>query len=152
MNINFTKEHLDRLKEMSSSALFSKWSVKAPAPIKAEYTIYDILHVVGLDALKNILKTTRAQIESAESEDEWISTPKDQNRLNSLKFTRELVNLTIGYRRLKIALQDEAAEKARLEKELAALKEANKTPEEKIKECEEKLAKFNAIPSFAEDL
>ena len=64
------------------------------------------------------------------------------------KEQKELVNLIIGYKRYKQEIADNKANKEALLEQLNTLKESQKTPEDKIKELEDKLANISQVEEF----
>ena len=135
--INFTKEHLERLKELATKALFENVSVmtKMGSPL----TVHEMLHTTTIDTLKSIKSGLARKITNLEEEDEWVKDNNQQTRLEEAKFMKELVNLIIGYKRFNLEKAARDMEKKQLKEELDKLKESQKTPEDKIKEMEEKL-------------
>lgn len=135
--INFTKEHLERLKELATKALFGNVSVmtKMGSPL----TVHEMLHTTTIDTLKGIKSGLAKKITNLEEEDEWVKDNNQQTRLEEAKFMKELVNLIIGYKRFNLEKAARDMEKKQLKEELDKLKESQKTPEDKIKEIEEKL-------------
>ena len=79
-------------------------------------------------------------IDNLENQDEWATSEVNQNKLNNLKDKKELVNLVIGYKRWKEEQESIKLTRKLLLEELEDLKESQKTPDDKIKELEAKLA------------
>lgn len=134
--INFTKEHRDRLFELASLALFEGTVVltKMAQPLN----IYELIHTTSINQLNEIKTSLAKKIEKLEEGDEWINP--DNDKLTSLKETKELVNLIIGWKRLNLEKAENARKKEQLTKELNELRESTKTPEDRIKEKEAELA------------
>ena len=135
MKINFTKDHMSRLLDLADEALFDKTVVftKLGQPLN----IYELLHTTSINQLNEIKLGLAKKIEKAESADEWIAP--DNDKLQSMKDTKELVNLIIGWKRYNLELDENARKKEELTKKLAELKESQKTPEDRIKEIESQL-------------
>jgi chromosome segregation ATPase len=135
MKINFTKQHMDRLIDLADAALFNKTTVitKLGQPLN----IYELLHTTSINQLTEIKASLAKKIEKIESSDEWIAP--DNDKLQSMKDTKELVNLIIGWKRYNLELDENARKKAELSKKLNELKESTKTPEDRIKELEAQL-------------
>lgn len=135
--INFTKEHLERLKVLATKALFGNICVmtKMGCPL----TVHEMLHTTTIDTLKGIKSGLARKITNLEEEDEWVKDNNQQTKLDEAKFMKELVNLIIGYKRFNLEKAARDTEKRQLKEELDKLKESQKTPEDKIKEMEEKL-------------
>lgn len=139
--INFTKEHFDKLKAYALEMLFLNETVttKLGQPLN----IVELLHTTTINTLNSIRLTLSKEIETIENQDEWVSGETSQRKLENLKAKKELVNLIIGYKRFTQEQHEIAHERTELEKELARLKESQKTPEDKIKELESKLETLN---------
>jgi len=135
MKINFTKDHMARLLDLADEALFNKTTVftKLGQPLN----IYELLHTTSINQLNEIKLGLAKKIEKAESADEWIAP--DNDKLQSMKDTKELVNLIIGWKRYNLELDENARKKEELIEKLAELKESQKTPEDRIKELEAQL-------------
>ena len=135
MKINFTKDHMSRLLDLADEALFDKTMVftKLGQPLN----IYELLHTTSINQLNEIKLGLAKKIEKAESADEWIAP--DNDKLQSMKDTKELVNLIIGWKRYNLELTENELKKEELSKKLAELKESQKTPEDRIKEIEAQL-------------
>ena len=67
---------------------------------------------------------------------------------DEIKAQKELVNLIVGWKRWKMEMNENRREKEELTKKLAELKESTKSPEDKIKEMEAKLAAMDTIEEF----
>ena len=138
MKINFTKQHMERLMDLADAALFNKTIVvtKLGQPLN----IYELLHTTSINQLTETKASLAKKIEKVEASDEWIAP--DNDKLQSMKDTKELVNLIIGWKRYNLELDENARKKEELTKKLAELKESTKTPEDRIKEMEAELAKL----------
>ena len=135
MKINFTKEHMQRLCDLAVAALFDKTIVATK--LGQQLNIYELLHTTSINQLNEIKLGLAKKIEKAEAADEWIAP--DNDKLQSMKETKELVNLIIGWKRYNLELDENARKKEELSKKLAELKESTKTPEDRIKELEAQL-------------
>ena len=135
MKINFTKDHMSRLLDLADEALFNKTTVftKLGQPLN----IYELLHTTSINQLNEIKNNLSKKIEKAEESDEWVQP--DNDKLQSMKDTKELVNLIIGWKRYNLELTENELKKEELSKKLAELKESTKTPEDRIKEIEAQL-------------
>lgn len=139
MKINFTKDHMSRLIDLADEALFDKTVVftKLGQPLN----IYELLHTTSINQLNEIKLGLTKKIEKAEAADEWIAP--DNDKLQSMKDTKELVNLIIGWKRYNLELDENARKKEELIEKLAELKESQKTPEDRIKEIEAQLKELD---------
>ena len=135
MKINFTKDHMARLIDLADAALFDRTVVttKLGQPLN----IYELLHTTSINQLNEIKINLAKKIEKAEAADEWIAP--DNDKLQAMKDTKELVNLIIGWKRYNLELDENARKKEELSKKLTELKESQKTPEDRIKELEAQL-------------
>lgn len=144
MKINFTKEHFTKLKELAAQALFGGITVKTK--LGQPLNIYELIHTTSINQLSEIKNGLAKQIEKIENGDEW--TNPDADKIEGLKATKELVNLTIGYKRFILERDANVRKKAELAEKLSELKESQKTPEDRIKETEAELAAIEAVEDF----
>lgn len=144
--INFTKEHYAKMKELTFGMLVNNEVVNTK--LGQPLTIIDLLHTQTINTLNNIRLAIGKQIEDLEKQDEWVATDYQQEKLEALKRKKELVNLTIGWKRHNMEVQEAKAKKAELNAQLKQLKESQKTPEDKIKEIEEQLKSIDADEDF----
>lgn len=138
MKINFKKEHFDKLKELAVKALFNNDTIvgRLGNPID----IVELIHSTTINSLNQIRLSLAKKIEGLEGKDEWAADDTNQVSLEKAKEQKDLVNLIIGYKRYKQEVADNKANKKALQEQLSALKESQKTPEDKIKELEAQLA------------
>lgn len=141
MKVNFRKEHSDKLQELALKALFNNDVVigRIGNPIN----IVELLHGTTINSLNQIRLSLTKKIESLEGKDEWVADGVNQESLEKAKEQKELVNLIIGYKRYLQEIEDVNANKKALQEQLTALKESQKSPEDKIKELESKLASLD---------
>lgn len=139
MRINFTKQHMERLMDLADAALFDKTTVvtKLGQPLN----IYELLHTTSINQLTEIKTNLSKKIEKIEATDEWIAP--DNDKLQSIKDTKELVNLIIGWKRYNLELDENARKKEELTAKLNELKESTKTPEDRIKEIQDQLKELD---------
>lgn len=135
MKINFTKDHMQRLLDLASEALFDRTTVSTK--LGQPLNIYELLHTTSINQLNEIKLSLAKRIEKQESADEWIDP--DNAKLQALKETKELVNLIIGWKRYNLELSENVRKKEELTEKLNELKESQKTPEDRIKELEAQL-------------
>ena len=138
MKINFTKEHMSRLLDLADAALFDKTVIvtKLGQPLN----IYELLHTTSINQLNEIKLNLAKKIEKVEAADEWIAP--DNDKLQSMKDTKELVNLIIGWKRYNSELAENERKIAEIDKQLNDIDEATKTPEDKKKELLAEKAKL----------
>lgn len=146
MKINFTKEHYGKLCSLALEMLMENAVVTTK--MGSVLNIVDLLHTTTITSLNSIRLSLAKAIEALENQDEWVSSLSSQRKLQSLQKQKELVNLIIGWKRYSIELEETKKQKENLMEELARLKESQKTPEDKIKEIEEKIAGLGNIVEF----
>lgn len=136
--INFTKEHFEKMKELSVEMLIKNESVTTK--MGQVLNIVELLHTTTISTLNNIRLSLAKKIKDAEDKDEWVSDTYDSKYLDMLRKQKELVNLIIGYKRYTLEQNEIAFKRKTLTDELNKLKESQKTPEDKIKELESELS------------
>ena len=139
MKINFTKEHMVRLYDLANEALFDKTVVTTK--LGQVLNIFELLHTTSINQLNEIKNGLSKKIEKLEEADEWVSP--DNDKLQAMKDTKELVNLIIGWKRYNLELAENARKKEELQDKLNELKESQKTPDERIKELEAQLKELD---------
>ena len=135
MKINFTKQHMERLMDLASTALFDRTIVATK--LGQQLNIYELLHTTSINQLNEIKTSLAKKIEKVEATDEWVAP--DNDKLQAMKDTKELVNLIIGWKRYNLELDENARKKEELTAKLNELKESTKTPEDRIKEIQAQL-------------
>ena len=144
MKINFTKEHFSKLVNLVAQAAMN--NVTIPTKMGQQLNIVELLHTTSITTLNNIKAALTQKIRNIEDRDEWVET--DSEALDEIKAQKELVNLIVGWKRWKMEMDENRREKAELTKKLAELKESTKSPEDKIKEMEAKIAAMDTIEEF----
>lgn len=144
MKINFTKEHFSKLVNLVAQAAMN--NVTIPTKMGQQLNIVDLLHTTSINTLNNIKAALTQKIRNIEDRDEWVET--DSDVLEDIKAQKELVNLVVGWKRWKMEMDETRREREKLTKELAELKESTKSPEDKIKEMEAKLASMDSVEEF----
>ena len=139
--INFTKENFARLQSLATEMLFNNEVILSR--IGSPLTIIDLLHTTTIGTLNEIRLSLGKAIEKLENQDEWTSGDDTQKKLSELRTNKELVNLIIGYKRFNMENEANAHKRAELEAKLKALKESQKTPEDRIKELEAEIAQLD---------
>ena len=135
MKINFTKQHMERLMDLADTALFDRTIVATK--LGQQLNIYELLHTTSINQLNEIKTSLAKKIEKVEATDEWVAP--DNDKLQAMKDTKELVNLIIGWKRYNLELDENARKKEELTAKLNELKESTKTPEDRIKEIQAQL-------------
>lgn len=144
--VNFTKEHYAKMKELAFAMLVSNdaISTKMGQPLN----IVDLMHTTTINTLNNVRIALGKQIEDLEKQDEWVATDHQQEKLEALKKKKDLVNLVIGWKRYNLELAETKALQKDLKAQLDELKESQKTPEDRIRELEARLASLNSAEEF----
>lgn len=144
--VRFTKEHYVKMSSLAFAMLIANETIstKMGQPLN----IVDLLHATTIGTLNDIRLGLTKQIEKLESQDEWVASDYTQEKLESLKKQKELVNLIIGWKRYKLEAEETKRKKAELTEQLKNLKESTKTPEDRIKELEAQLAGLDAEEDF----
>lgn len=144
--VNFTKEHYAKMQTLAFAMLVHNQTIstKMGQPLN----IVELMHTQTINTLNGIRLGLGKQIETLESQDEWVATDYQQEKLEALKKQKELVNLIIGWKRHNLEIQEARARKAELTAQLDELKESQKTPEDRIKELEAKLQEIDTTEEF----
>lgn len=135
--INFTKEHLEKMKELVIDMLLRNESITTK--MGQILSISDLLHTTTINTLNTIKAQISEKIVKAEEKDEWSATESDSKYLEILKNQKELVHLIIGWKRYNMEQASIQSKKKALEEKLEELKESQKTPAERIKDIENAL-------------
>lgn len=131
MKINFTKEHEEKLDKF----IVKMWkeNIIVFNTMNVPMNICD-LNELTPNSLNNLKLAYDKKIQALESRDEWIDPEND--KIDLYRFIREGLNLLVGYKRKKIQIAENESKKKQLDKTIAELREAQKTPEDKLKELE----------------
>ncbi len=108
----------------------------------------ELLHTTTINSLNSIRLALSNKIKQLESQDEWVASDSTAKQLDTAKEQKELVNLVIGYKRYRMEVEENAQKKAELTAKLKALKESQKSPEDKIKELEAELSAMGETETF----
>lgn len=133
--INFTKEHQEKLDKF----IVRMWKeeIVVIGKIGQPLNICE-LKTLTPNSLNDLKLIYDKKISNLEAKDEWVDPEND--KLELYKFIREGLNLLVGFKRKLIQDKEVEREKNELDKTISELKEASKTPEDKIKELEAKRA------------
>lgn len=135
--IIFTKAHYDCMCEHLLEMLINNETIQHKM---LTLDVTALLHTTTINTLNSIRLDLKKAIDNLENQDEWSTTELNQKKLAGLKDKKELVNLIIGYKRWQDEQESIKLTRKLLQEELDDLKESQKTPEDKIKELEDKLA------------
>lgn len=140
MKINFTKEHYSKMQELLLGMLMGNHTVETN--LGQPLNVVELLHTTTVNTLNRIRLNLKSKVKNLEDQDEWTQGTVHKQKLDSLKEQAELVNLIIGYKRFKLEADEIKRKKETLKAHIARMKEEAKTPEERLKEMEEELAKL----------
>ena len=140
--INFKKEHFERMKELAIEMLLDNGGVQTK--MGQHLGISELLHTTTIITLNSIRVSIDSKIKTLNNQDEWTASDATQREIADLTKTKELVNLIIGYKRYNMEKEQTEIQRFMLKEELKSLKDAQKTPEDKIKEIEEKLSSLDS--------
>ena len=135
--INFNKTHYEMMCEMLLEMLMNNETIQHKM---LTLDVVALVHTTTINTLNSIRLELKKSIDNLENQDEWTTSEVQQKKLSILKDKKELVNLVIGYKRWQEEQESIKQTRKLLMEELEDLKESQKTPEDKIKELEDKLA------------
>lgn len=144
--INFTKEHMTRLKELAVNMLFKNDHIMTN--LGQPLSVVEVLHCTTINSLTKIRLDLTKKIEQLENADEWVTTDREKLVLDEMRTKKEFVNLVIGYKRYMDELAATTREREMLQAEIERLKDEQKTPEDRIKEMQAKLDALNTGDDF----
>ena len=133
--INFTKEHQEKLDKFV--VRMWKEDIVVIGKLGQPLNICE-LKTFTPNSLNDLKLIYDKKISNLEAKDEWVDPEND--KLELYKFIREGLNLLVGFKRKLIQDREVEQEKNELDKTISELREASKTPEDKIKELEAKRA------------
>ena len=137
MERKWNDEDLKRMNELLSEMLLANATITNK--FGAHLGVEALLHSTTPNTLNEIRKSLSRKINDLEEVDEWTANNSTQNELQILKKNRELVNLIIGYKYHLAEVSRLETKKAELKNQIEKLKDANKTPAERLKELEDEL-------------
>ena len=126
----FTKTHFDNLSQLIIEALFKDKTFYNN--LNMPITVYDLVNNTTINSLTSMYSKALRKLNEVEQQNEWKETDTTE-----LIKTTQLLNLLIGYKTYSNEVKERKEKKKLLEEKLNTLKEASKSPEEKIREIEE---------------
>lgn len=126
----FTKTHFDNLSQLIIEALFKDKTFYNN--LNMPITVYDLVNNTTINSLTSMYSKALRKLNEVEQQNEWKETDTTE-----LIKTTQLLNLLIGYKTYSNEVKERKEKRKLLEEKLNTLKEASKSPEEKIKEIEE---------------
>lgn len=140
MAINFTKEHLSKLKDNVATLVLDGTIISGPMGQTYDaFSLVNTLSIKSLQALSGYLSTVKAKLSVS---DEWVENP-NQEEINKIEFLLETVSLVIGFKRKEQERKDNARELARVEKQIEELEAAQKSPQQLLEELKAKAASLS---------
>lgn len=133
-NINFTKEHQEKLNSLLLEALLEGKTFKGK--VNTELNVHQLLHECSLNTLTTMYGQLKKAVSDQNNLDEWSLTDYQQRKKASLEKQMETVSLLIGYTRYQEQINTSKEKLKELKKTYTELKESTKTPAEKLKELE----------------
>ena len=135
--INFTKEHLAKLKENIATLVLDGTIINGPMGQSYDaFALVNAMSIKSLQTLSGFLGTKKANLSTT---DEWVENPNAEE-IAKIDFIMETVSLIIGFKRKEMERKDNARELARIEKQIAELEESQKTPQQMLAELKAKAA------------
>ena len=138
--MKFTKENETRLKELANNMLFKNETIMPV--IGSPLSIQDLLFCTTIGTLQQLKQRFQKEIAKIEEGDEWVEVNTD--KLAQFEEKKELLHLIIGWKHFNSEKAQKERECAALEAEIASIKEAQETPEDKMKKLQEKLDSLRA--------
>ena len=135
--INFTKEHLTKLKENIATMVLDRIIVNGP--MGQSYDACSLVNEMTITSLQSLSAQLVAKKAKLSISDEWVENP-NATEIAKIDFILETISLIIGFKRKEQERKDNARERARLEKQISDLEEAQKTPQELLAELKAKAA------------
>ena len=137
MERKFNENDFKRMNELLSEMLLANSTItnKLGTPLD----VVALLHTTTPNTLNEIRKNLSRKINDLEEVDEWTANDGTQKKLEVLKRDKEVVNLIIGYKYHLAERSRLESKKSELKEQIEKLKEANKTPAERLKELEDQL-------------
>lgn len=136
-SINFNAEHKSKLDVLLLKHLYSNTLIDGLAGTKVN--IYQLLHETSLKSLQSVHQNLFKTVDAQKNIDQWSMTDYQQEKQEKLKEVLDLVNLMIGFKKSEALKETNRDLASKLRSELKALKESNKTPEERIKELDDQI-------------
>lgn len=130
--VNFTKEHLSKLKELVIKTVMANKTIQGT--VGQVFTAQDLLFNCTINTLESLHSNLKKQVEKiSDASNEWTSSEYEQRKLSALKEQQELVNYCIGYRKFREQQNSERTKLNELKRKQEELKESTMTPEDKLK-------------------
>lgn len=145
MKINFTKEHYQKMCALLLDMLMNNGTIQTK--LGQQLNVVELLHCTTINSLNEIRLSLTNAVRKIEDQDEWVEDNHSE-RLDILKAKKELVNLIIGYKRWSTEVRENQAKREALKAKIAQMKEAAKTPEDRLKEAEAELAALESEDNF----
>lgn len=145
MKVNFTQEHYQKMCSLLLDMLLGNTTIQTK--LGQQLNVVELLHCTTINQLNEIRLQLTGAVRRIEDMDEWLEQDNAE-KLDILKKKRELVNLIIGYKRWCIEAREIKAKKEQLIAKISEMKEAQKTPEDRLKEAEAELESLETVENF----
>lgn len=140
--INFTPEHLARLKELAIEMLFTGTTFRGS--VGTSLTVYDLLHNTTENTLVTFNSNLKKEIERIESLDEWSMSDYQQKKLAATKESQEFMNLLIGYKKFQTQLNADKAKLAELRAQYKEIEKSTLTPQDQLAALKKQMKELGA--------
>lgn len=135
----FTKENLDRLKELYNDLSFKGEQLEGKFGANL-LNPFELLNQTAINTIRTLLRGTKDAAKDLDNLDEWSLSAAQTTKQNRLKAWAEFLNLLIGYRLDQDEKATKKAEKAKAVKELKARIAVEKDKNLSVDDLEKKLA------------
>lgn len=146
--INFTSEHMSRLKVLALIFLMAGTFFKGA--ISTTLNVFQLLHDTTVNTLKNLYSNLEKEIEALKKTNKWDMNDYQQKKLVKLEEQLEFINLLIGFKLYK----EQVAENKKLilakKAELLELEDSMLKPEDRINKLKSELSELNVTDLEAE--
>lgn len=140
--INFTPEHMARLKELAIEMLFRGFIFKGT--VGTSLTVYDLIHNTSETTLIIFNGNLKKEIERVQTLDEWSMNDYQQKKLADTKETQEFINLLIGYKKNQAQLNADKAKLAELRAQYKEIEKSTLTPQDQLAAIKKQMKELGA--------
>jgi chromosome segregation ATPase len=136
--INFTKEDETRMSNLAVQFLFAGTEWKTTVGTNTD--LYELIHTTSINTLKEHYKMYKRQLEKLDTDDRWGNNAINSCKIKLMSDKKEFIELLIGYKLFKQQEEEIVKEKLELAKQISALEDSMKTPEQRLAELKAKQA------------
>lgn len=137
--INFTDEHMLRLRTLIADAVL--YNSVVSGPMGQSYTVIDLMHCLSISSLRSLSASLSKKRAALSVEDEWVENPNAE-KIVLLDKQLDLINLIIGYHLKNQEIEANRIEKERIQTQIDELIQAQKSPKELVADLQAKLAEL----------